>query len=162
MFVLIVPSSCGKQTPKNASKKDVEEQNAESLCHFKKFEVTIPGGWIGSGNTTKFYYNDAYPAAYLIVGENVDPEEDIAKNLELFEGTMFYRNKIKFIYETYENEKVTGTLVNERLERNMYFSGYYLEEPDAYIFGVCESYEDKNYIMELTDYVYSSIDYSKK
>ncbi|MCQ2488437.1 MAG: hypothetical protein MJ143_04080 [Clostridia bacterium] len=139
------------------NRKNDCEQEAEPLSHFKSFEVSVPSGWISSGNTTKFYYNDTYPATYLLIGEDVEPEEDIAKNLELFESTSFYQNKIKFVYEVYEGEKVSGVLVNERLEKNLCFTGYYLEVPKAYIFCVSESFENKDFIAELVDDVYSSL-----
>jgi len=154
--VLILFSACEKQDSVT-SRKEKEGNYEESICHFKSFEATVPEGWIGSGNTTQFFYNESYPATYLLIGEASDPEEDIAKNLELFEGTSFYKNRIQFVYETYDKDKVSGTLINERLEKNLFFSGYFIKDSSAYIFCVSESFDKKNYITELTDDVYSSI-----
>ena len=150
-------SSCAinsSDTPKNESATSSAES---SICHFSGFEVSIPSGWTGAGNTTKFYCHELHPSTYLLVGDDSNPEEDIAKNLELFESTKFYKNKIKFVYEIYDDEFVSGVLVNERLERDLYFSGYYLKKPSAYIFCACETSEDKDFCLELVKNVYSSL-----
>ncbi len=125
-------------------------------CHLRTLEVELPGGWTGTGNTTRFCQNDSCPATYILIGEDCDPESDIAKTLELFLGQEFYRNKIQFVYGADKGEAVSGILFNERLDKNYCFFGYYLKSPKAYIFCLSGDLSQKDKVKELAEYVYAS------
>lgn len=128
-------------------------------CHLNTIEVALPKNWTGSGNTTKYYENQELPGTCILIGENCEEEEDIAKNLELFRGTDFYRNRIEFEY--YENssnneEYVSGILKNNRLNTKLYFCGFYINSPKAYIFCLCENKQDMTFAKELVNEMYAT------
>lgn len=127
------------------------------ICHFKNFEVAVPTEFIGLGNTTMFFTSEEHEGIFLIIGETADYEEDVSKNLSLFESTKFYKNKIKFAYSNLEDESFNGTLYNERLDKNYYFVGRLIQNPELYIFGMCEFETDEEYTRELVADVYSSL-----
>ena len=119
---------CSSQSPNfNEYSSDVQSNK----CHLKSIEVALPKGFVGCGNTTKFCDSQQYPGICILIGEDCDAEDDIAKNLELFRGTDFYRNRIRFEYsvDNEENsEYVAGVLKNDRLNTDLYFSGYFMME----------------------------------
>ena len=101
---------CSSQSPNfNEYSSDVRSNK----CHLNTIEVALPKSFVGCGNTTKFYESQQYPGICILIGENCDTEDDIAKNLELFRGTDFYKNRIRFEYDNKieNNEYVTGILL---------------------------------------------------
>lgn len=147
---------CSSQSPNfNEYSSDVQSNK----CHLKSIEVALPKGFVGCGNTTKFCDSQQYPGICILIGEDCDAEDDIAKNLELFRGTDFYRNRIRFEYsvDNEENsEYVAGVLKNDRLNTDLYFSGYFMMEPSAYIFCLCDNEDDKAVVEEIANEIYDS------
>lgn len=128
-------------------------------CHLKTIEVALPKSFVGRGNTTKFCDSQLYPGICILIGEDCDAESDIAKNLELFRGTDFYRNRIRFEYSVDKegsSEYVAGVLKNDRLNTELYFSGYFMMEPRAYIFCFCDNEDDKSFVKEIANEIYDS------
>lgn len=147
---------CSSQSPNfNEYSSDVQSNK----CHLNSIEVALPKSFVGCGNTTKFYESQEYSGICILIGENCDAEDDVAKNLELFRGTDFYKNRIRFEYSdnNLENDEyVSGILKNDRLNTDLYFSGYFMKEPSAYIFCLCDNEDDRSKIEELANEIYDS------
>ena len=116
-----------------------------------------------------FFKNPELPGAFILVssfgGKLVLPEDeiteklenDIKENLELFESTKYYRDKTEFEYEEDIKDEITGDrlvngiLKNHRTEEDMFFYGYYIQSPVAYVFGIFEREEHREKIKSVID-----------
>lgn len=155
IFSLFFSGCAAPKTPPVTTSEAFTEAKPE-ICHLRSMEVELPDGWAGTGNTTKFCQSDSCPTTYMLIGEDCDPETDIAKTLELFLGQDFYKDRVQFVYGTSDGESVSGILLNERLNKNYCFFGYYLKRPKAYIFCLSSDLSQKDRVKELAEYVYES------
>lgn len=161
LFLLLITLACffGCSSSQSPNVNEYSSDVQSNKCHLNTIEVALPKNWVGSGNTTKYYENLQMPGICILIGENCVFEEDIAKNLELFRGTDFYRNRIRFEYDENkaENEEyVSGILKNDRLHTDLYFCGFYIENPVAYIFCLCDEKQDMSFAKELVNEMYNS------
>lgn len=115
-------------------------------CHFSTFNIWLPSGWTGKGNTGKLYTTAEREDWFLLVNAVSDPEQDLKEQLELFFGTAFYAGQTILDYEMKEavagGTQVEGHLINERKGQTSWFTGYYFAQPKGYVVFFCEDVED--------------------
>lgn len=136
LLAVLLLAACSDGTTPTEKERAGDSAAAMATAHFPTFELSVPADWTARGNVGKVYEG---ASCFLLAGpvEETNAEESIAKNLELFFNTEYYRSQVGFRYDRFETvgtamTRVEGALQNGRTGDTLRFSGGYCTAPDAY------------------------------
>ena len=168
-LLFCVPSlcCCGQKSVSNREEtthpvSTAVESPLGERCHFSTFNIYVPEGWEGKGNSGKLYTPEDGDDWFLLVNKGDDPEQGIQELLGLFFNTEYYVDDISFSYTYSEAVKngrqVEGKLLNERMGTEKWFSGFFMTTPSCYFLFFCDDAEEVIPMRMMAGNCYESIE----